>query len=57
MPHWILEPTRCKHCGKLTYHSREDAEYAAKRMTQPMTAYKCLYGNGWHLTTKTAPPR
>lgn len=52
MSHWIVEPTKCKLCGKLNYESREDAEYAAKGMLVPMTPYKCPYRNGWHLTTK-----
>jgi hypothetical protein len=51
MPSWILETTRCELCGKLSYESRDDAEYATKKMLVPMAAYKCLYGNGWHLTT------
>lgn len=51
MPHWILEPVKCKHCGKLIYESREDAEYAARSMMPAQFAYECPYGAGWHLTT------
>ncbi len=52
MPHWILETTKCKPCGKVSYASRDDAEYAAKSMLQPMFPYQCFYGNGWHLATE-----
>jgi hypothetical protein len=51
MQHWILETDRCPHCGKVTYESREDAEYAAQQVAGKQTPYECLYGNGWHLTT------
>lgn len=50
-PHWIVETTKCKLCGKVSYASREDAEYAAKGVTRPSFSYACRYGNGWHLTT------
>jgi len=51
MQHWILETTRCKHCGKVTYESREDAEYAARSMETTQIPYECRYGSGWHLMT------
>lgn len=52
LSHWILDPTKCKHCGKVSYQSREDAVYATKAMLEEMTPYECFYGNGWHLATK-----
>jgi hypothetical protein len=51
MEHWVLENARCKHCGKVAYESREDAEYAAKSMLPAQGAYECPYGSGWHLST------
>jgi len=48
---WIVETKKCKLCGKLSYANRDDADYAAQRMPVLMASYKCLYGNGWHLTT------
>ena len=49
--HWIIETTKCKQCGKVSYKSRDDAEYAARNLDRPMAAYECFYKNGWHLTT------
>ncbi len=51
MEHWVLEIAKCKHCGKVIYESREDAEYAAKAVLPAQQPYECPYGTGWHLTT------
>ena len=53
-PSWILEPTQCKFCGKLSYVTLDDAEYAAKQkstMNQKLYTYPCPYKIGWHLTS------
>jgi hypothetical protein len=52
MAHWVIETSKCKPCSKISYESREDAEYAAQAMSTEMTPYECFYGNGWHLATK-----
>jgi hypothetical protein len=52
---WVLEPEVCRFCGKLTYTSLNDAEYAAKRSSQgkqTISTYACPYETGWHLTSK-----
>jgi hypothetical protein len=46
---WILEPDLCRFCGKLSYDSLEDAEYAAKNNSR---VYVCPYESVWHLTSK-----
>lgn len=57
MAHWILKTARCKLCGKVSYQTEDDAEYAGGRMPQPMLPYKCFYGNGWHLTSQNKHPK
>lgn len=51
MQHWVLETVKCKPCGKVSYESREDAEYAAQSQMPAQLPYECPYGNGWHLST------
>ena len=52
---WILEPEMCRFCGKLSYESLDDAEYAAKQTSvnnQKLYLYSCPYETAWHLTSK-----
>ena len=61
MAHWIIETTKCKQCGKVSYANQEDAEYAADKIAAKLEherqiAYECFYKNGWHLTTDRKVP-
>lgn len=57
-PNQIYEPERCwvgdNH--KIVYHTREEAELAAKvaeydHNSGPLSVYKCDYGDHYHLSS------
>jgi hypothetical protein len=48
---WVVEPTTCRLCGKKQYDDEEDAVYSIPALDPFWHAYKCPYGNGWHLSS------
>lgn len=58
-PNLIYEPEKCwvGDVQKIIYHSREEAELAAKvaeydHHTTGLGVYKCEYGDHWHITSR-----
>lgn len=58
-PNQVYRPPRCwvGETSKICYATKEEAKLAAQVAaydyhTEPLSVYKCEYGNHWHLSSK-----
>ena len=49
---FIIDPPKCKFCGKSSYADESDAQWACRDSDVELRFYCCPYGNGWHLSKR-----